>query len=91
MACKKKDALGWTMSGELCDIILDKGKIVIIMAKKCYFLHEQVLYVFHEKIYIPTIENCHFLLLVSVFFVQLDLVKLEMIFSMVIHQENILS
>ena len=34
---------------ELCDIIFDKDKRGRIMVKKCFALHEEVIYVFHEK------------------------------------------
>ena len=38
---------------ELCDNILDKEKKVRIMVKKCFVLHEEVIYVFHEKTTFP--------------------------------------
>ena len=40
---------------ELCDNILDKDKRRRIMLKKCFVLHKEVIDVFHEKMYIPTI------------------------------------
>ena len=45
---------------ELCDNILDKDKKGRLMVKKCFALHEEVIYVFHEKYYIPTIEKLIF-------------------------------
>ena len=45
---------------ELCDIIQDKYKRVRMISKKCFVLHEEVIYVFHEKNYIPTIEKLSF-------------------------------
>ena len=45
---------------ELCDIILEKDKRGIIMAKKCFVFHEEDIYVFHRKFYIPKIENLSF-------------------------------
>ena len=38
----------------------DKDKRGIIMANNCCVLHEEVIYVFHEKNYIPTIEKRSF-------------------------------
>ena len=45
---------------ELCDIILDKEKKGKIIVNKCFGLHEEVIDVFHEKLYIPTIERLSF-------------------------------
>ena len=45
---------------ELCDDILEKDKRGRINAKKCFVLHEEVIYVFHEKNYITTIEKLSF-------------------------------
>ena len=45
---------------ELCDNIQDKDKRGLFMAKKCSVLHEEVIDVFNEKIYIPTIEKLSF-------------------------------
>ena len=45
---------------ELCDIIPDKDNKCIITAKKYYALHEEVIDVFHEFFYIPTIETLLF-------------------------------
>ena len=45
---------------ELCDIIPDKDKKGIIMVKKCFVLHEEVIDVSHEIFYIPTIEKLSF-------------------------------
>ena len=58
-----------------CDIfdkILDKDNRGRIMVKKCFVLHEEVIYVFHDKFYIPTIENCHLILLMSGLLVQFN-------------------
>ena len=40
---------------ELCDNILGKDNRVRIMVNKVFVIHEEVIDVFHEKIYIPTI------------------------------------
>ena len=40
---------------EFCDNILDKDKRGRIMVNKFYVIHEEVIDVFHEKYYIPTI------------------------------------
>ena len=50
-----------------------------------FFLHEEVIDVFHEKYYIPTIENCHFTLIMSGFLVQWNVVRLETIVYMIIY------
>ena len=42
---------------ELCDIIPDTGKEVRIKANKCFVLHEEVIDIFHEKRFIPTIKK----------------------------------
>ena len=55
---------------ELCDIIMDKDKKGRIMVKKCSVIHEEIIDVFNGIFYIPTIENCHFIFLVSGFLVQ---------------------
>ena len=47
---------------ELCDNILDKYKKGILMVNRCSVLHEEDIDVFHEKYYIPTIENLPFYL-----------------------------
>ena len=41
---------------ELCDIILDKDKKGRIMVNKCFVLHQEVIYFFHEKCYIIEIQ-----------------------------------
>ena len=45
---------------DLCDIIHEKEKRRKMMVKKCFVLHEEVSDVFHDKIYIPTIEKLPF-------------------------------
>ena len=45
---------------ELCDNILGKDNIGIIIVNKCFVLHEEVIYVFREFFYIPTIEKLSF-------------------------------
>ena len=45
---------------ELCDIIPDKYKKSIIMLKKYFVLHEEVIDVLHEMFYTLTIENVSF-------------------------------
>ena len=38
---------------ELCYNMLDKEKKGILMVKLCFVIHEEVIYVFHEKITFP--------------------------------------
>ena len=45
---------------ELCDNILDKYKKRIIMVRKYFVTHEEVIYVFHEKYFITKIEKKKF-------------------------------
>ena len=45
---------------ELCDKIPDEDNKSRIMVNKCFFIHEEVIDVFHEKYYIPTIEKMLF-------------------------------
>ena len=45
---------------ELCYKILDKYKKGRLIVKKCFVLHEEVIDVFYEKYYIPTIEQLSF-------------------------------
>ena len=45
---------------DLCDNTFDKDKRGIIMVKKCFVLQKEVIDVFHENIYIPTIEKLSF-------------------------------
>ena len=45
---------------DLCDNILEEYKRGRIMVKKYFVLHEEVIDVFCEKIYIPTIEKLSF-------------------------------
>ena len=45
---------------DLCDIIPYKYKKGRIMVKKCIFLHEEAIYIFHGRYYIPTIEKLVF-------------------------------
>ena len=40
---------------DLCDNILDKHKKDRLILKKCFVIREEVIDVFHEKDYIPTI------------------------------------
>ena len=73
----------------MCELwynILDKDKKGIIMVKKCFVIQEKVIDALHEKYYISTIENCHFIFLVSVFLVQYNLKRLEMIVSTPMNQ-----
>ena len=44
----------------LCDGTQDKDIKGKIMMKTCFVLHEEVYYVFHNKLYITTIESCCF-------------------------------
>ena len=45
---------------DLCDIIIYEDKRGRITVKKCFVLHGEVIDVFHEKNYIPTIEKLLF-------------------------------
>ena len=45
---------------ELYDNILDKDRKFRLMVKKCFILHEEVIDIFHEKYYIPTIQKMSF-------------------------------
>ena len=45
---------------KLFDVIPDKDKKGRIIVKKCFFLHEEVVEVFHKYVYIPTIEKLSF-------------------------------
>ena len=45
---------------ELCDNIPDKENIERIMVKKFFALRDEVIDVFHDKFYIPTIEKLAF-------------------------------
>ena len=56
------------------------------MVNKCFVLNYKVKDIFNKKYFIPTIENCHFILLVSGFLVQRNVGGIEMIVSTVIHQ-----
>ena len=47
-------------SCELCDKIIYKGKKVILTVNKSFVIHEEVIYVFHEKYDIPTIGKLSF-------------------------------
>ena len=40
---------------DLCDTILYKDKRGVKMVKTCFFFHEEVIDVFHDKFYISTI------------------------------------
>ena len=67
---------------ELCDNILqDKYKREENMMKKFFLIQEEFIDVFHENIYILTIENFHFVLLVLVLLVQCNVGILEVILS----------
>ena len=59
------------------------------MAKKCFVLPEEVIDVFHEKNYIPTTENCHLIFLISGLLVRWNVGRLEIIVSIITHQEKI--
>ena len=45
---------------KLCDSILDKDKKGILLVRKCFVIYDEVIDVFHEKYYIPTIEKLQF-------------------------------
>ena len=65
---------------ELCDRIKDKENRGKIMVKKFFVLHKEAIDVFHNKFFIPTIKNCHFILIMLGFLVQWNLERLEIIF-----------
>ena len=71
---------------EFCDIIPDKYKKGRIMVKKCFVLHKELIAAFRKFFYIPTIENFHFILLMSGLLVQWNVGILEMIVSAIMHQ-----
>ena len=71
---------------QLCKNILEKYKRGRIMANNVFVLREEVINVFHDKIYIPTIENCYFILLMSGFLVQWNFGRLQIIVSMIMHK-----
>ena len=50
------------------------------MEKNVFVLHEEVVDVFHDNLYIPTIENCDFIFLVLGLLVQWSAGRLKMIF-----------
>ena len=50
------------------------------MVKKCFVLHEEVIDMFHNKYYIPTIEKCHLILLMLVLLVQWNVERLYIYF-----------
>ena len=45
---------------DLFDNVQDKDKRGRIMVKKCFVLHKEVIDIFHDKLYIPTIEKLPF-------------------------------
>ena len=47
---------------------------------KCFVHHEEDIDIFHDKFYIPTIENCHFIFIVLGLLVQWNLGRLKLIF-----------
>ena len=61
---------------ELYDKKLDNGKSELIVVKKCFVLHKEVIDVFNDIFYIPTIQNCHLIFLVSLLLVQWNLGKI---------------
>ena len=44
----------------LCDKVQDKEKWWRVMVNKCFVIHEEVIDVFYDKFYIPTIEKLSF-------------------------------
>ena len=66
-------------------IKINKSKL---MVRKCFVLREEVMDIFHGKYYIHTIENCHFILLMSVFLVQWNVGRIEVIVSALMHQKQ---
>ena len=55
---------------ELCDIIKDREKGGKIMVKQFFVIHREFIDVFHNKLYIPTIEKVPFILIVLGLLVQ---------------------
>ena len=66
---------------ELFDNVLEKEKMDRIMANKRFVLREKVIDIFHEILYIPTTKQCDFIFFMSVFLVQWNVERLEMIVS----------
>ena len=54
-----------------------------------FAIHEEVMDIFHENVYITTIKNCHLICLVSGLLVQRNVGILEMIVSELMHQKTI--
>ena len=72
---------------ELCDKILNRDKRGIIMVNKYFALHEEDMDVFHDKLYIPTIEKCHLVFLMSGFLAQWNVRRIEVIVSVTMYQK----
>ena len=71
---------------ELCADILDKDNRGRIMVKKCFFLNEKVIDIFHEFFTSPKYKSCHFILLMSGLLVQWNVGRLEIIVSTIMYQ-----
>ena len=56
------------------------------MMNKYFFPHEEIIDIFQEKYYITTIENSHFILLISGLFFQWNVVRIEICVYVVMHQ-----
>ena len=74
---------------ELCDIIPYNDKKVRIMVKKCFVPREEVIYLFREKLYIPTIEKLPFHLDHVRILGSMECGKTRMIVSAIMHQKTI--
>ena len=59
------------------------------MVKKSFVLHEKVIDVFYNKFYIPTIKNCHLILLLLGLIVQWNVGRKEIIFHDKASKNNI--
>ena len=74
---------------ELYDIILETYNKGRIMVKKCFVLNEEVINVFYEFYYIPTIEKKSFHLAHVRILVLMEMGRLEMICSALMNQKPI--
>ena len=74
---------------ELCDNIQEIYKIRIIMVKKYSVLSEEVIAIFHEQMYISTIEKLPFLLSCVRILGSVEFESTRNDFSMVMHQKTI--
>ena len=51
------------------------------MGKKCFVLHNEIIDVFYDRIYIPIVENCPFVLMMLGLLDQWNMERIEIFFS----------